>query len=227
MSVLTHVLVRSLLAWCIFAVAIRADALEQGSLTTDQIPRPKRIYPVSRVVSGDTLELANGAVIQLLGTDVRWDGSTELQAKAKQLLEMLTLTGEGMREIVPGKREIVLEYDDSMNSTDWVDKMGRVRAYVSGGSTSHAAKLLEPPTQELRPPLIVEERGFLDIESESLFWKRPVKWLTVFLNATLIKAGYARADRTIRHRFYDDFLAYEAEAKAAKRGLWPEYLKQN
>jgi micrococcal nuclease len=41
-----------------------------------------------------------------------------------------------------------------------------------------------------------------------------------FVNAEMIRRGYARAYRKFRHTHRDAFIRYEKEARAAKRGLW-------
>ena len=41
-----------------------------------------------------------------------------------------------------------------------------------------------------------------------------------FLNAELVKQGYATVFRKFRFKYRDDFIRYEREAKENKRGLW-------
>lgn len=41
-----------------------------------------------------------------------------------------------------------------------------------------------------------------------------------FLNAELVKQGYATAFRKFRFKYRDDFIRYEREAKISKKGLW-------
>jgi endonuclease YncB( thermonuclease family) len=43
-----------------------------------------------------------------------------------------------------------------------------------------------------------------------------------FVNARMIRDGFARADRSRTYRHRQRFEAYEAEARLAKRGLWEE-----
>ena len=43
-----------------------------------------------------------------------------------------------------------------------------------------------------------------------------------FLNARIIKEGYARTLTTLKFRCLDDFTKYETEARDNKRGLWSE-----
>ena len=41
-----------------------------------------------------------------------------------------------------------------------------------------------------------------------------------FLNAKLIKQGYATVFRKFRFKYRDDFIRYESEARKSKKGLW-------
>ena len=41
-----------------------------------------------------------------------------------------------------------------------------------------------------------------------------------FLNAELIKQGYAAVFRKFRFKYRDDFIRYESEARKSKEGLW-------
>ena len=186
------------------------EAASQRPAGMNKNPVAHKLYSVRRIIDGQTIELADGTVVRLLGIDADWDDSPRFKAKATELLENLII----------GWNKVVLDYDEASSVTNYRDNRNRVLAFVCGGEVNRIKQVLDSPTRRFTDPSIVETWGFLDLDTGRRFWKSKAKMLTVFWNATLIKAGYAQADRHQPHRFREQFLTFEAEAKAANRGLW-------
>lgn len=127
--------------------------------------REARAVLVAEVVDGDTLRLATGEMVRLIGVDApeREGPYTREEPFGAEATEVARRLAEGRRvrlEVGPERR----------------DAYGRTLAYVHVGE--------------------------------------------VDLNAELIRRGLARAYRRFAHRRLDEFVRLEAEARAARRGLW-------
>ncbi len=127
--------------------------------------REGRATLVLRVLDGDTLLLATGERVRLIGVDA--PESADLRRPVERLgPEAMAF----VRRLAEGRR-VRLEFDRERR-----DRYGRTLAYVF----------------------------VADVD----------------LNAALLRSGYARAESRFPHRRLDEFLALEAEARAAGRGLW-------
>jgi len=126
-------------------------------------------YPVGKVVDGDTLQLANGARLRLIGAN------TPETVKPNHPVEPFGPEASEFtrRFVAQGGWTVRLEFD-----RERVDKYGRFLAYV-----------------------------YVD---------------DVMLNEELIRVGLARAETQYRFAAAKKarFKAAEAEAKAARRGIW-------
>jgi micrococcal nuclease len=128
--------------------------------------REGRATLVAHVLDGDTLVLATGERVRLIGVDAPEIAGLRRLAPQPFGPEAAAFA----RRLAEGRR-IRLEFDLERR-----DKYGRTLAYVFVG----------------------------DLD----------------LNAEMIREGYAVAYRQFPHRRYDEFLALEAEARRARRGLW-------
>lgn len=171
-------------------------------LLLPQVAFSEEPLSVSRVLEGDILELSNGEKVALIGVDSpESSNSFKLWRDARN-------TGQDTEEILAKGREaaaftwklvegrpVRLEYDVARK-----DKYGRTLAYVfirMGGSQAEDAALKE---YEVTP-----------MEGAT----------SIFLNATLAKAGYARVVTSSPNgRYRDLFVKLEKEAMEQKRGLW-------
>lgn len=197
----------------LLAVPVLADAMRKTT-STAQNPTPHRLYSIRRIIDGQTIELGDGSFIRLIGIDANWDDAPHQRAETTRLLQSL-IFGQNLQ---PNK--VVLDYDEATSATNHRDHHDGILAFVCGGDPEYARRFLDSPLRPFSNPSVVEMWGFLDLDVGHWFWRGKAKALLMFLNATLIKAGYARATRDQHHRFYDRFLDFETEARTAKRGLW-------
>ncbi len=165
---------------------------------------------VTRVIDSDTLELSSGETVRLIGIDCdeqeyspadaaylnrgkKWERGPDSLKHAKEAAEFT-------RKLVEGKK-VRLDYDVQRR-----DKYGRLLAYVY--------VLVCNNCDVLR----AAEYEYLDMidpdESNAV---------CIFLNATLIKAGYAQVVTVPPSVKYADlFVKLEKEARGRKRGLRSE-----
>jgi len=164
-------------------------------------------YTVERVIDGDTIKLTNGEVVQLIGIkappiDIE-EAKKEVMA-TQQDLETITKMGQEATEFVRGllKKgdEVRLEYDVQEK-----DKYGRTLAYVYS--------------------LVCEGECAIEAVQGYNYEKLNDGWY-VFINATIVKSGYA-TPMTIppNVKYADLFKKLYEEAREQKRGLWREEEK--
>jgi micrococcal nuclease len=152
------------------------------------------VFQVKKVIDGGTLELTNGEKVCLIGVNVP-EGSANTAAGKK--------TTEFVKKLVESK-EVLLEFDSQKK-----DKNGRLLAY---------AWYEIVPFSHIKDMLIPN-----DYQVEAGKWKNKQGYYGtfVFLNATIIKAGYAQPVSTPPNVKYAElFQRLYKEAKENKRGLW-------
>ena len=131
-------------------------------------------YTVERVIDGDTLKLTNGERVRLIGIDTPEskpnDKAKRDSKRAGQDIETITKMGQEatkfVKRLVTEGKEVKLEFDVQEK-----DKYGRLLAYVYVPSC-----LPECPASFPGTYYFVKDMG---------------KYWHIFLNATIIKAGYA------------------------------------
>jgi len=163
-------------------------------------------YTVERVVDGDTLKLTNGERVRLIGIDTPEskpnDKAKRDSKRTGQDLETINKMGKEATEFVKGLikegQEVRLKLDVQER-----DKYGRILAYVFIPSCLPECPASFPGTYHF-----VKDMG---------------KYWHIFLNATMIKAGYA-TPMTIppNVKYADLFKELYEEAREQKRGLWAE-----
>ena len=164
---------------------------------------------IERVISGDTFKLESGRKIRLIGVDAPED---EPNQKAKEDSER---TGQDLKNIIKmGKmatewakvrlegKKIFLKYDKQKKDdrgAEWV------YAYLYDVSGFYGG--------------IVVRQLYNDVQFE--WWELPERGSYIFINATIIKGGYATPARNPPNLKYAD-LFEEAywEAKEGTEGLW-------
>jgi len=174
---------------------------------------------VTRVVDGDTLKLSNGEEVCLIGADAPessnnfklWQDAKRTGQDTKEILAKGEKAAEFTRKLVEGK-QIRLEYDSQKK-----DKYGRTLAYVyvflySGCESNKLDRQ------------IYEVVEF----NEGTYF---------FLNASIIKAGYAqvvtptseRAGQAVPSnvKYQALFLELQKEAMEQKRGLWRDRVESD
>ena len=164
---------------------------------------------VTSVIDGETLQLANGEKVCLVGIDVpASSNNVKLRDDIKDTgkdAQTLIATGKNaakfLRKLIKNEK-VVLEYDVKEK-----EKSGRRLAYVYFYLDPHLnMEIPEAWYVELSPG--TEERQ-----------------LRVFLNATMIKSGYAQMKIIPPNIKYQElFSTLQAEAKEQKRGLWADRL---
>jgi micrococcal nuclease len=164
-------------------------------------------FTVDLCIDGETLQLSNGEKIRLTGIDV------PASSKNAKLRDDIKNTGKGGPALIAAGKDaakflrkmtknqtVLLESD-----VEEKERSGRRWAYVY--------LPLDPGLNMEIPETWYAE---LDPTSEE-------RRLRVFLNATMIKAGYARAmtiPPNVKHQ--ELFAQMEKEAREQKRGLWRE-----
>jgi len=155
---------------------------------------------VKRVIDGDTLELIYGQKVRLFGIDCP-EAGTKKGIKAFDLVKAI------MDLSVDNK--VVLKYDIEQR-----DKNGRLLAYVyiyslEGGFGGQTTPLSEEASRL--------------INSFGMYYERVNGRDMLFLNATIIKSGYAKPMNISANVKYNDiFKELYQEARQNKRGLWKE-----
>jgi len=161
-------------------------------------------YTVERVIDGDIIKLTNGEEVQLIGVDAPEshdnDKAKRDAERTGQDIETINKMGQEATEFVKGfaleGMEIRLEYDVQEK-----DKYGRLLGYVY--------------IQTCYPDCPITPYGFQHYQklNDGLNY--------IFLNATIIKSGYA-TPMTIppNVKYADLFKELYEEARENKRGLW-------
>ena len=176
---------------------------------------PEGSLVVKRVIDGDTLELSSGETVRLIGIDCEENEYSPAEAvylnqgkkwkRAPGSLMHAKASADFARKLVEGK-QVRLEYDVQKK-----DKSGRTLAYV----------YLLPRQAENHDKTVLEFGRFLDDG-----YGGPGKSSLVFINATLIKAGYAQGMTSSKDaippnvKYQELFVKLEQEARENKRGLW-------
>jgi micrococcal nuclease len=167
--------------------------------------RASDVLTVSSVVDGETLELSNGEKVRLIGIDVPASSkNVKLRDDIKNTgKDAPTLIAAGknaaklLRELIRNKT-VVLEYD-----IEEKERSGRRWAYVYF--------YLDPHLN-----MEIPEAWYAELVPET-----KERQLRVFLNATLIREGYASMKVVPPNVKYQElFSKLQEEAKAQKRGLW-------
>ena len=165
--------------------------------------------PIKRVISGDTFQLESGKKVRLIGADAP---ENEANRKAKEdsrrtgqdldaIIKMGKMTIEWIKPRLEGKK-IFLKYDVQKKDdrgAEWV------YAYLYDVSGFYGG--------------IVVRQLYDDVQSE--WWELPERGSFIFINATIIKGGYATPVRNPPNVKYADLLEKSyLEGKEASEGLW-------
>lgn len=162
-------------------------------------------FTVSGVIDGETLQLSKGEKVRLAGIDVPAssqnvklrDDIKETGKSAEALIAAGKSAAKFLRKLVKNEK-VVLEYDAKEK-----EKSGRRLAYVYFYLDPHLN--MEIPAEwyvELSPGTETRQ-------------------LRVFLNATMVRAGYAQMKILPPNvKFRELFSTLQEEAKTQKRGLW-------
>jgi micrococcal nuclease len=174
-------------------------------ITPPSLCRASDPFTVSSVVDGETLKLSSGEKIRLIGIDVPASSrNVKLRDDIKNTgKDAPTLIAAGknaakfLRQLIQNKT-VVLEYD-----IEEKEKSGRRWAYVYF--------YLDPHLN-----MEIPEDWYAELVPEA-----KERQLRVFLNATVIRKGYASVKIVPPNVKYQElFSKLQEEAKAQKRGLW-------
>jgi len=179
--------------------------IAQPLLTSSAAASKGRTYTVERVFAGDILKLTNGKIVRLLGID-----TPESQRDVEHTgldLEVITNMGEEAKKYLADyisrlpNREVYLEFD--VQRKDKYDKNGRLLAYVFW-DTGYG--------KDGRHDVMAEPNQYFDYFDDKYMH---------FINATMVKAGYAMpmaiAPNVKYAKLFEDL---HEEAKVHRRGLW-------
>lgn len=155
---------------------------------------------VKKVYDGDTLELAGGTTVRLIGIDApELHSNTKLyhdvrrtHHDAKTLLKMGKASYEVFKKLA-AKQKVRLEYEDTSK-----DKYGRTLAYV----------------------FVRMKEDRFDQIMKAPFPKRKPKEREYMLNREMIRYGWADTFRNFPFRYKEEFLELEKQAREGGRGLW-------
>jgi len=163
---------------------------------------------VTKVFDGDTLLLANGEKVRLIGIDTpeaeySYKEQERKRKRDPQYYEQARAATEFTRKLVE-RKQVQLEFDLEKR-----DKYGRLLAYV---------------WYEIVPFSHIKEFNLPDnVVIHHRMNKQGYEGSFVFLNATIIKSGYA-TPMPIKPNIQYAGLFYKLyqEAKEDKRGLWTD-----
>ncbi len=156
---------------------------------------------VQKVIDGDTIELADGRHVRLIGIDTPESRKNEkakrdsLRSKTDldKIISMGLKAKKALTDLV-GNRLVKLEYDVTKK-----DKYGRTLAYVY---------LVQPSDEIMHLPF---EKIYQDDHKQ------------VFVNATMIQNGFAQPMTYPPNvKYAETFKELFEEARVEKRGLWEE-----
>jgi len=178
------------------------------------IPAYAEHFVVKHVIDGDTLKLATGERVRLIGIDTPErkpnDKAKRDSKRTGQDLETITKMGQEATDFVKGMiksgQGVWLEFDVQEK-----DKYGRLLAYVTYKIGS---------TKDYTGHMNIPDHFEVHIERETY---NEYGHYYNFLNATIIKAGYATPmtiPPNVKHA--DLFKKLYEEAREQKRGLWRE-----
>lgn len=164
----------------------------------------EKIAKVVRVMDGSILVLEGGQEVRLIGVNapsIYDDLSAFSEAEKIRKHEMALEVKNFVKYLVEG-RMVRFELDPMHGKAyGHKDAEGRILSYAW-----FTAPVFErPPDWLVIDPSI--ETGYHD----------------AFLNAVILRAGYAKTDLRWPFQFGEKFLALQNEAENAKRGMWAEH----
>jgi len=160
-------------------------------------------YTVERVIGGDTIKLTNGEEVQLIG--IKTPEDEKMGQEATEFVNDLT---EFCQE-----NKVILEFDVEKR-----DKYGRLLAYV----------YCEKQYGGLGVSVFSNKYNLGERAMNGLHYEIIEDIGRLFLNASIIKSGYATPMTTPPNVQYADlFKELYEEAREQKRGLWKENIPQD
>ena len=156
---------------------------------------------VAYVVDGDTLVLNTREKIRLIGVDTpeKYESKKLFRMAARKKVSPEQIVAQGIkaseftRDLVLGKKVLVV-LDENNKGINHRDKYDRVLAYI----------------------YILNERS----SKAYIVGARVNDKSAIFLNASIINAGYGEFFRNYEYKHKDYFRSLEQIAKRERRGLW-------
>src|SRR3990167_6764563 len=131
------------------------DIVEQPNVSTTTVQNLPTKEKVKRVIDGDTIEVANGQIVRLVGVNSPNNGEPFEEEST-----------EYSKKLIEGKK-VKLEYDSYKS-----DRFGRILAYILVNDKNLSIELVKKglakvTIYEKRKPLIYQQQ-LLDAESEAI-----------------------------------------------------------
>jgi len=169
----------------------------------------KEVPTVERVIDGSTIKLSDGRTVRLIGVDCPEFKDHDRNRRNAERLGINFEHYEGyaqkskdfVRELV-GKEEVGLEFDEVNKSKDHKGIYGRTLAYVYRYGRPYSE-------WQMGEGWVVESN-----QGEEQNQQR------IFVNATLVNAGYCTAYTRFDFKYKEQFVELEQEAKEQRRGIW-------
>lgn len=192
--------VLAIISFLVFAKFFIPDTLDASKLIHTK---------VAYVIDGDTIIIKGGKKVRLIGVDTPEKHESDklyriVQEKgvAPYLIQKQGEKASNFAKRLLQNKKIILKLDASNEYIKHKDKYGRILAYVY---------ILNNPIKQkdLIRKIIIDKR-------------LGKKYNVIYLNASLVNAGYAKVYRRFRYTEKAYFLSLEEDAKKYRRGLWKE-----
>jgi micrococcal nuclease len=167
-------------------------------------------YHVVRVIDAKTIELSNGERIRLIGVDGPDSENHKKDEENAKRLGIDLAHYQSFREKASafikrsiGSNQLRVEFDERHRKKNDRDREGRLLAYLY-------IETLVPDTVD-----VSEDDWYLHVPHQGRH--------NVFLNASLIRAGFCFTNRNAFFKHKDTFVLLEEEAKRKGHGLWDRH----
>ena len=162
---------------------------------------------IKKVIDGDTIILKSGKRVRFIGIDApeKYDGNKMVRNSRAWKLDKERIKELGglsydyllsLFKTAGALKDVFLKYDKNNVFSGHKDKFGRKLAYVF-------------------IPFKDDGKEHAEYVFDTIGGKK-----YLFLNATMIKAGYAFVYMFAKFEYKDNFILYEEKARKEKKGLW-------
>ncbi len=200
-SFLTRMFVLCVLAIILIVFATRffyQKMVEQAADTS-------KLFVVSKIVDGETLELENGDKVRMIGYKIPRVGDKKPAEMGRDRMWYDSMfigknssAAKGFLMDRTKGKTVQLQFDPATESTNYRDKKGRLLAYVW-----------------LRELELSVEQDWLVADMDRHPYGYPV-----LLNACMVRGGYGYTDESMPWDYVREFRMLQNEAAQSGRGIW-------